>query len=122
MSSSSSLSFGVLRLLLLLLLLSRPSANTAAGDHDDSDDRYRSDDGPCDYYQLIEPGNRSYYLYSPGYPDPYRADQPQDRAECRWFAKTTSPADRLALDCHVFDLPEVRARARHVLTGRTSRG
>lgn len=67
---------------------------------------YRFDDGVCEYYQLIEPGNRSYYLYSPGYPEPFLADQ-QDR-ECRWFAKTSSPMDRLVLDCHEFDLPEAR--------------
>lgn len=74
------------------------------------DDYYRFESGLCDYYQLIEPGNRSYYLYSPGYPGSYRADQVQDRAECRWFAKTSSPTDRLVLDCHEFDLPEVYRR------------
>lgn len=77
---------------------------TAAADSGDFDD-YRFDGGLCEYYQLVEPGNKSYYLYSPGYPDPYRADQQQ--RECRWFAKTPSPTDRLVLDCHEFDLPEV---------------
>lgn len=77
---------------------------TCVADSEDFDD-YRFDGGLCEFYQLIEPGNRSYYLYSPGYPAPYVADN-QDR-ECRWFAKTPSPADRLVLDCHVFDLPEV---------------
>lgn len=71
------------------------------------DDYYRSDGGPCEYYQLVEPGNRSYYLYSPGYPDPYSAaDRPQN-FDCRWFAKTPSPTDRLVLDCHDFDLTDV---------------
>ncbi|XP_022164940.1 venom serine protease-like [Myzus persicae] len=76
---------------------------TCAADSGDFDD-YRFDGGLCEFYQLIEPGNRSYYLYSPGYPEPYLADD-RDR-ECRWFAKTPSPADRLVLDCHEFDLPE----------------
>lgn len=80
------------------------TVTTCVADSGDFDD-YRFDGGLCEYYQLIEPGNRSYYLYSPGYPDPYLADD-QDR-ECRWFAKTPSPADRLVLDCHEFDLPEV---------------
>ncbi|CAI6351102.1 unnamed protein product [Macrosiphum euphorbiae] len=79
------------------------TVTTCVADSRDFDD-YRFDGGLCEYYQLIEPGNRSYYLYSPGYPDPYLADD-QDR-ECRWFAKTPSPADRLVLDCHEFDLPE----------------
>jgi len=80
------------------------TVTTCVADSGDFDD-YRFDGGLCEFYQLIEPGNRSYYLYSPGYPDPYLADD-QDR-ECRWFAKTPSPADRLVLDCHEFDLPEV---------------
>lgn len=83
---------------------SRGITAAAAGRSDDFDD-YRFDGGICEYYQLVEPGNRSYYLYSPGYPEPFRADS-QDR-ECRWFAKTPSPSDRLVLDCHEFDLPEV---------------
>uniref|UniRef100_A0A2S2P4X6 Venom serine protease 34 n=1 Tax=Schizaphis graminum TaxID=13262 RepID=A0A2S2P4X6_SCHGA len=76
---------------------------TCAAESEDFDD-YRFDGSLCEFYQLIEPGNRSYYLYSPGYPDQYLTAQ-QDR-ECRWFAKTPSPADRLVLDCHEFDLPE----------------
>jgi len=102
--SSSS----VLRLLAIgktcLLLCWCCAVTTCLADSGDFDD-YRFDGSLCEFYQLIEPGNRSYYLYSPGYPDQYLADD-QDR-ECRWFAKTPSPADRLVLDCHVFDLPEV---------------
>jgi len=68
---------------------------------------YRLEGSSCDFYQLVEPGNRSYYLYSPGYPDPYGPDQQEYLQECRWFAKTPSFSDRLVLDCHEFDLPEV---------------
>lgn len=82
-----------------LLSLCSPSSSSLAFDD------YRSDGGLCDFYQLIEPGNKSYYLYSPGYPNHYRTE-PDDR-ECRWFAKTPSPKDRLVLDCHEFELPEV---------------
>ncbi|XP_025204262.1 venom serine protease 34-like [Melanaphis sacchari] len=65
---------------------------------------YRFDGSACEFYQIIEPGNSSYYLYSPGFPDPYPTSE-QDR-ECRWFAKTPSPTDRLVLSCYAFDLPE----------------
>lgn len=72
-----------------------------------ADDYYRSEgDDSCDFYQLIEPSNRSYYMYLPGYPDPYKPDAGHKRRECRWFAKTPSFSDRLVLDCHEFDLAE----------------
>lgn len=72
-----------------------------------ADDYYRSEgDNSCDFYQLIEPGNRSYYLYSPSYPNSYKPEGGYKRWECRWFAKTPSFSDRLVLDCHEFDLPE----------------
>lgn len=109
-SLSLRLSFGVVACSVLLLLLSSSVQSSLPRYPNDFDDYYRFDDGFCEYYQLIEPGNKSYYLYSPGYPDAYRGTdlQPQEQAECRWFAKTSSPTDRLVLDCHVFDLPEVR--------------
>lgn len=96
--------------LLLLLWCSFCRWSTLVTAIDIFDDYYRFEGGLCDYYQLIDPGNRSYYLYSPGYPGPYLVDQQQDQAECRWFAKTSSPTDRLVLDCHEFDLPEVHKR------------
>jgi len=102
--TSSSLLLRISRVGAWLLLLCWFAVTTCGADSGDFDD-YRFDGGLCEYYQLVEPGNRSYYLYSPGYPDPYLVDQ-QDR-ECRWFAKTSSPTDRLVLDCHEFDLPEV---------------
>lgn len=87
------------------------AAAAAADPNDDDFGGYRSDGSPCDFYQVIDPGNRSYYLYSPGYPDAYRTDQEDSgQRECRWFAKTSSPTDRLVLDCHEFDLPEVRVK------------
>ncbi|XP_025411134.1 venom serine protease-like [Sipha flava] len=95
--------------LLPLLLLSKnlvwcSSPSDAVPDQNDPDDYYRADGGLCQFYQIVEPGNRSYYLYSPDYPSAYQADQRD--WECRWFAKTPSPLDRLVLDCHEFDLPE----------------
>lgn len=106
----SSSSFLLIRLsaigswLLLLWWCCTVTTATGATESEDFDD-YRFDGSVCEFYQLIEPGNKSYYLYSPGYPEPYQEAQ-QDR-ECQWFAKTPSPTDRLVLDCHEFDLPEV---------------
>ncbi|XP_050053178.1 venom serine protease-like [Aphis gossypii] len=105
----SSSSFLLIRLsaigswLLLLWWCCTVTTATGATESEDFDD-YRFDGSVCEFYQLIEPGNKSYYLYSPGYPEPYQEAQ-QDR-ECQWFAKTPSPTDRLVLDCHEFDLPE----------------
>lgn len=94
------LGFGTIMVMWLLQVPS--TVMSAQTDFDD----YRFDGGFCEYYQVVEPGNKSYYLYSPGYPEPYLADRLKDR-ECQWFAKTPSPVDRLVLDCHEFDLPEV---------------
>lgn len=98
--------FGAMSITMIIITQSlQETASAVLGPAQSDFDDYRFDGGFCEYYQLIEPGNRSYYLYSPGYPDSYRVDR-QDR-ECRWFAKTPSPTDRLVLDCHEFDLPEV---------------
>ncbi|XP_046737946.1 venom serine protease 34-like [Diprion similis] len=53
-------------------------------------------DEGCDYYQEISPG-KTYYVYSPGYPELYTAQH-----SCRWYAKSES---KIKLSCQTVHLP-----------------